>query len=232
MHSALQHLLADPRLHLARRQSQQPTRASGHARLDACLPGGGFPAGALTEILHEAPGAGELSLLLPLLARVTRGAHAAIVAPPHPPNAPALTQAGIDLRWLSIIRPGDATDALWASAQLARSGLFPAVLCWAPATGPHLRRLQLSAEEGDACLFLYRPMPAQSQASPAALRLALEPAVGGTWVSVIKCRGPAGARAFCNFGRNRPDVSPIVPPQHSANDPHALAGSTPAAAGD
>ena len=44
------------------------TLPSGHARLDERLPGGGWPVGALTEIITPHPGLGELSLLLPALA--------------------------------------------------------------------------------------------------------------------------------------------------------------------
>ena len=40
---------------------------TGFATLDAELPGGGWPAGALIELLADRPGIGELSLLLPLL---------------------------------------------------------------------------------------------------------------------------------------------------------------------
>lgn len=233
MQSPLQRLLADRRLRLAHTHSRLPTRASGQARLDACLPGGGFPSGALTEILSAAPGAGELSLLLPLLARLTRedATRVALVAPPHLPYAPALAQAGIDLGRLLVVRPRDATEALWASAQMARCGLFPAVLCWAPAKTAQLRRLQLAAETGDACLFLYRPARVREQASPAALRLDLEPAAEGTWVTVLKCRGPAGARVLCGSGPAGIPASSEVPYHPSANDPHgALARLAPAPA--
>lgn len=231
MRSEVQHLLADPRLRLARTQSRLPTKPSGHAHLDACLPGGGFPMGALSELLYKAPGTGELSLLLPLLARLTSDdqARAALIMPPHPPYAPALAQAGVDLTRLALLRPADTADALWAGAQLARSGLFAAVLCWSPASAQQLRRLQLAAETGDTCLFLYRPDRARHEASPAALRLALAPAASGTWVSVLKCRGPAGARVLCRL-----DPLEAAPPatdltRMSANDPHGgLARVAPA----
>jgi cell division inhibitor SulA/protein ImuA len=40
------------------------TLSSGYAALDAELPGGGWPRGALTELLVDGPGLGEVSLLL------------------------------------------------------------------------------------------------------------------------------------------------------------------------
>ncbi len=48
-----------------------PTVPTGFANLDAELPGGGWPSGALTEILGSCEGIGELGLLLPALARLT-----------------------------------------------------------------------------------------------------------------------------------------------------------------
>ena len=44
---------------------------SGHAELDAELPGGGWPRGNLTEILVDRSSVGEMSLLLPALARLS-----------------------------------------------------------------------------------------------------------------------------------------------------------------
>jgi protein ImuA len=44
--------------------------SSGHPALDAQLPGGGWPVGALTELLQLQSGAGEWGLLLPVLAQL------------------------------------------------------------------------------------------------------------------------------------------------------------------
>jgi hypothetical protein len=43
------------------------TRPTGHAVLDAVLPGGGWPVGALVEVLQPQAGQGEWRLLLPAL---------------------------------------------------------------------------------------------------------------------------------------------------------------------
>jgi hypothetical protein len=60
--------------------------ASGFPRLDAELPGGGWPRGALTELLAGHEGIGELGLLLPALATLTgAGQIVVLVAPPHAP---------------------------------------------------------------------------------------------------------------------------------------------------
>lgn len=57
------------------------TRATGHAALDAALPGGGWPVGALVEVLQAQAGQGEWRLLLPAL------------VPPAQPGGPADPQA-------------------------------------------------------------------------------------------------------------------------------------------
>ena len=63
---------------------------SGHAELDAELPGGGWPRGNLVELLVDRSGFGEMSLLLPALARLSQaGGWLALVTPPWRPHAPA-----------------------------------------------------------------------------------------------------------------------------------------------
>ena len=57
--------------------------ASGHPALDARLPGGGWPASGLCEVLQDAPGVGELALVWPALARLSqRDRPIVLVAPP------------------------------------------------------------------------------------------------------------------------------------------------------
>ena len=169
----------------ARPQGLQPT---GHATLDACLPDGGWPPAALTELLLTAPGCGELQLLWPSLARLTgEGGRVVLVAPPLLPYAPAWLAAGVDLRWLSQVEAGP-DDALWAAEQCLRSGSCAAVLCWpARADDRALRRLQVAAETGQALAFACRPLSASRNPSPAALRIALD-ARPAQW-RVLKCRG-------------------------------------------
>jgi protein ImuA len=55
---------------------------TGHPALTAELPGGGWPAGALIELLAPQPGIGELRLLAPVLARAA-GKPVVLIQPPH-----------------------------------------------------------------------------------------------------------------------------------------------------
>ncbi|PRH83623.1 translesion DNA synthesis-associated protein ImuA [Arenimonas caeni] len=163
--------------------AREPT---GHAALDAALPGGGWPEAALTELLLPADGVGELALLLPTLARLTRaGRDIAWVDPPYRPYAPALARAGLDLARLHVVDTGGRQSA-WALEQCLRSQACGAVLGWPrQADDKTLRRLQVACETGQALGFVFRPLSAARNASPAALRLQLE--TGG--VRVLKCRG-------------------------------------------
>jgi protein ImuA len=175
------------------RGSQAPAAravASGFALLDDLLPGGGWPRGALTEIVLSHPGIGELRLLLPALARLARGDRwIAFIAPPYIPFAPALAAAGIELSRLLWVHPRDRAEELWAIEASLHAGACAAVLAWPEAVAaPSLRRLQLAAEAGDAIGILFQRRNVEN--SPTALRLELAPAArNAVELRVLKRRG-------------------------------------------
>jgi len=217
MERTLDELLRHPALW---RAGDAARDARGHARtepiptgfpeLDACLPGGGWPAGALVELLHPQPGIGELSLLLPALARLSRsGRWLAWIAPPYRACVPALQAGGVDPRRVLVVRCRDHGEALWAAEQALRSGACAAVLLWprggarhSPAAAPReratgareLRRLQLAAAAGGSLGLVFRPAQLARESSPAALRLLLAAAGDALQVEVVKCRGGRPAR--------------------------------------
>ena len=165
--------------------------SSGFAALDAELPGGGWPRQALTEVLNDVSGIGELGLILPALAALSAAGQRAVwIAPPHVPYAPALAAAGVDLVNLLIIRPQNRYYALWAAEQALRSGSCHAVVAWlSQARYAELQRLAVAAEAGRAAAFVFRPPAAAAESSPACLRLALEPAGLELGVHIVKRRG-------------------------------------------
>ncbi len=176
-----------------RSAAQQPrVRAlpTGWDTLDARLPGGGWPQGALSEILFEQDGLGELDLLMPALAALTQEHRRVIfVAPPYRPYAPALAAAGVDLRFLHEIQAAPS-EAAWSMEQCLRSGCCAAVVGWLPDVDYRsLRRLQLAAENGDACAMVYRDAAHATHNSPAALRLKISSGRDATYVDVLKSRG-------------------------------------------
>ncbi len=164
---------------------------SGFAGLDALLPDGGWPRGTLVEILVGGPGRGGLDLILPALARLSRGSRwIALVAPPLSPYAPGWAGAGLELSRLLLVRAPDGCEGLWALEQALRSGACSAVLGWpGRVETPSLRRLQLAAQTGQATGFLFRPETAQTDPSPAPLRLQVAACPEGLEVRILKCRG-------------------------------------------
>lgn len=176
-----------------------PPLPSGHAALDRELPGGGWPAGALTEILCAGHGIGELQLVLPALAALSReGERIAWLAPPHLPYAPALAAAGLRLEALILVRAPGQRDALWAAEQILRAGACRGLLLWLPRAGyGELRRLALAAEGGRTFCALFRPPQAAQESSPAPLRLALEPGGAGLAVRILKRRGAQLSAPLC-----------------------------------
>ncbi len=181
---------------------------TGHEALDKALPGGGWPAAALTEIIVDRFGLGELRLLLPTLARLSRemppgetdSRWIAWVSPPFIPYAPALASAGLSLSRTLLVDAGEGMDRLWAAEQSLRSGACAAVLMWAGRLDEkRLRRLQLAAEEGACWGVLCRSPEALSGHSPAALRLRLAHTETGVELEILKSRGGRPQRLSLNL---------------------------------
>jgi len=214
----LSRLLEHPAIWRGRSVARTKTFPTGFPALDEGLPGGGWPHAGLIEILPTCFGAGELSLLLPVLAAVTRRPEArwcAWVAPPLQPFAPALVRCGVALERVLVVqaqkgsrksgtksgaksgaaksaRGGEGSSALWAFEQTLRSGACDIALGWLRSALPRqIRRLHLAAERGATLGVLFRPREAARDSSPAVLRVAVEPAAAGARVTLLKSRGGA-----------------------------------------
>jgi cell division inhibitor SulA/protein ImuA len=220
---ALERLLDHPAIWRGRSSARVAAVPTGFGALDECLPGNGWPRSGLVEILIPRVGIGEISLLLPVLATLTRQASArwcAWVSPPLQPFAPALAAHGIALERLFVARvnPALKSSALWAFEQSLVSGACEVVLGWAMAgrtlanrTGAnrtqeaharHIRRLQLAAEKGRTLGVLFRPRRAAAESSGAVLRIVVEPAEQGARVTLLKSRG--GRRGSIDITWNSP----------------------------
>lgn len=186
-------LLKQPGLWRARHGNRHlPVLATGYPELDERLPGGGWPVGALTELIVEHDGIGEVRLLLPALSALSRKCDRWLmwIAPPYEPYAPALAAAGLDLSRHLVARPAHSRDALWAAEQGLRSGYCAAVLLWADRlSSREARRLQLAAEAGSAWAMVFRPPAALRESSPAALRLRMFADRGKRRLHILKVRG-------------------------------------------
>ncbi|QNB11805.1 translesion DNA synthesis-associated protein ImuA [Paraburkholderia tropica] len=157
--------------------ASERTVSSGHAALDALLPGAGWPAGSLTELLVEQGGIGEMRLVAPALRALTAqaGRHVLLVAPPWQPYACALKAWGIALDRVIWVRASEH-EAPWAAEQALKQDGIGAVMLWQPkARADTLRRLQVAAQDSQALAFLMRPPAARNQSSPAPLRMVCTP---------------------------------------------------------
>ena len=178
------------------------TVATGYASLDQVLPGHGWPQGAMTEVLQPQAGLHEWGLVAPALAAVQRvsnsitGRMLVLIGPPHLPFGPALGAQQLDLPRMLCVRgaAGNAPSLLWATREALQCADVAAVLAWLPdARSAHLRRLQIAAHAHNKLLFVFRPLRAQQESSPAPLRLRLEGTVsdaGNLLVHLLKRRGP------------------------------------------
>jgi len=194
-----------------RRIERRPPVRAGHAssgreEIDALLPGGGFPRGALSE-LAGGPASGKTALALSALAAAMGeeglGAYVDGRGQMYPPAAAAL---GLDLVRLLFVRPpgadGDPWSALWAAEALLGSGAFEAVVLDVPllhrarapggaALETALQRLRAAAEKGGAvALWL---SASDGPRVPAALRLELAAGRNGNEVRRTFARGARGA---------------------------------------
>jgi hypothetical protein len=193
MSSALQTLLQNPAIWRGSEQARVrlPSIPTGFAELDRELPGGGWPRGVVSELLTERSGIGELSLLVPALANLSReDGWLMLIAPPWIPYAPALAARGIRLSRLIVVDTVSDKDTLWAAQQSLRAGNCSAVLAWPAVVDEHgLRRLQLAAEEGGSFGVVFGESVRAALPSPAPLRMRLGTRQNRLVVRIIKRRG-------------------------------------------
>ena len=192
---------------LAHAASSAECAPSGFDCLDAELPGGGWPAGQLVELLHDDPGIGELRLLAPALSAQARAGRACVWVLPCEcgagandplkqalPYPPALAEAGIDPSCSIFVRPAVAREAWWAIEQSLRASHLGALIGWLPTSSAGadfraLRRLHLLAQRHRALVFAIRPGRCADAPSPAVLRLQLAGDDQQLAVRILKRRG-------------------------------------------
>jgi len=182
-------LLEHPAIWRGRSAARRSGLSTGFAALDQHLPDHGWPRTGLIEILVSRFGSGELVVLMPALAALTRATAArwcVWVSPPFVPFAPALAARGVMLDRVAVVA---GARPLWALEQTLGSGACDAVLGWVRQPKPRdTRRLQLAAERGRTLGVLFRPQRAARETSAALLRLVIEPSAAGIRLTLIKGR--------------------------------------------
>jgi len=204
---------------------------TGYPILSRELPGEGWPIGALTEILAQSPGSGEIRLLAPALGSLT--APIALVEPPCEPCVQGLAYSGIPAERLLLLRAPRSNDQLWSAEQMLKASTCGAVLLWQThVRADSLRRLLLAARSSMSLFFVFRPILSASDASPAELRVAVRPAEEGVRVDIIKRKGPKfegdltvnvqpASALISARGRPRRAVAPFETGVRAANDAFA-----------
>ena len=139
------------------------------------------PRGALTEISGPI-GSGKTEAVLNFLAEHQQSlGRVAWIEDRFTAYPTGFLQQGVDLSRLLFIEGGN--ESVWAAHQVLRSQVFGAVVLFVrestlSASEPRieLRRLQLSAEQSNACVFLLTHQPRPQGASwPLALQLQADP---------------------------------------------------------
>ena len=101
-----------------------------------------------------------------------------------------MTEWGLDLSRLLIVRPKNDQEILWSAEQALASGTCAAVLLWPERLNDQdSRRLQLAAEKGESWAIAFRPLAARREPSAAALRITIKADTEGTRLDIFKSRG-------------------------------------------
>jgi protein ImuA len=170
--------------------------------VDALLPGGGFPRGALAE-LSGGPASGKTAVALALVARLGEEDLFAWVDGSGELYPPAAAARGVDLERLLVVRPAAAPaeppwrGSLWACEAVLASGAFAAVVMdvplppAVPGADAAARRLQAAAERGGA-VGLWLAGAHGGLRLPGAVRLELSSAGGR--LAALRSGGPLAER--------------------------------------
>ena len=205
------------------------TVATGFSALDRQLPGGGWPTHSLTELLMPQAALCEWRLLGPALPAVMAGGgRIYLIAPPKQPHAGGLAQLGLSADQVLWIQAATPVDRLWATEQIVKSDPAGAVLSWLPQARPEqIRRLQIHAQSCDAPVFLFRPVAALSEASPAPLRIAVVPAQGWLLEVCIPKRRGASFDDALHLAAMPGNLEGVIPPRLQSVPTPAAVHSNP-----
>lgn len=116
------------------------TVGTGYAALDEVLPGGGWPQGALIEVLQPQAGLHEWGLIAPALAAMQLASPdqlMVLVGAPYLPFGPALGARQLNMQRLLCVQAGQANQGkapalLWATREALQCADVGAVLAWLP----------------------------------------------------------------------------------------------------
>jgi protein ImuA len=174
----------------------QETWHTGFSDLDKALLNSGWPKQKLIECCcHYHTFTGEWLLFGPVLKNLcahNADAYVMLLNPPALPFAPALIQLGLPLNQLLVVESHNKQEFLSGFLELTRSTHCVALLAWQQGFNlnySELRKCQLACAEGAALYVLLRPPQAQTQSSPAPLRISLAYVHEALQLDIFKQRG-------------------------------------------
>jgi len=132
---------------------------TSYPELDEQLPGGGWPIGAIVEILYTQPHRGEVRMILPALKYLgNQDSRWQIwLNPPDRPHGPGLLSWGVPIEQTLVCPDLKPKDLSWTMDQCVQHRGCSVLLVWTEHMDPaQLRRLQLTAENRRMTLFLFR----------------------------------------------------------------------------
>jgi len=184
----------------SQRFTAHPGVDTGYEALNQRLLNSGWPTGSLIEICRASAGCGDWLLFLPILKTqlAQTGKLAVLLNPPALPFAQGLLQAKLALQQLIVVCAASKADFITSFVELARSPCCAVLLAWQPKQAlsyTELRKCQLACSDGAGIYTLFRPLQAQQQSSPAALRVLASLNEQTLQLNLLKQRGQLQNRA-------------------------------------
>lgn len=154
-----------------------PAVPTGLEPLDAVLPGGGMPVGALADWVAGTVGGGAWTLAMLASAGVCRDGRRLMVFDPDGDAYPPALLGLVPLEGLVLVRPRTVVAAVRALERCLACPAVGAVVAPAPPRLDDLtaRRLRHAAEQGGAAGLLIRPAAMRTELPAATVRLCVRP---------------------------------------------------------
>ena len=127
---------------------------SGFLNLDEAI--GGWPSSNVIELIHKEEGIGEISILTPLMARLSKTTNSWIVLvnPPYIPYAPSITARDINLSKILVIQSNHHCEMLWAMEQALSAQDCSIVIGWPKQINERtIRKFKAAARQGETIGF-------------------------------------------------------------------------------
>lgn len=151
-------------------------RSTGLPQLDAILPYGGWPKGAVVEVIVPDTFCDSIRFLLPTLEQLgAEGRWLGLQALSYSQSLAISSNHDIDQSRIMQVNQHPGRSGLWTLEQMLRSGTFSAVVAWPEcSTDLMVKRLQKAAMIGKSMAFLFSTAGATQPYSRNDLRIRID----------------------------------------------------------